>query len=750
MVEAGRSLEDRFQALNQLDAGRRRRIPHIQQLTVTDCGAACLAMVLAYHGKDVRLDEVRSTVDSNRNGTGALDLLNGARRYGMRGRGLSVEIEGLQKLPRGTILFWEFRHFVVFDRMTKNGITIVDPATGRRKVPMDQFRRSFTGAALVLEPAANFRATDQKRANTVWRYLKQILAHSHLLFRIAVVSGLIRVFMLALPIMTGVLVDRVIPRGDYALLQVLAVGVGALVLFNFLASMIRNHVNLHLSTRLEAEMTLNFVGHLVDLPYEFFQSRTTGDLMVRLGSNTQIRDILTSSTLSALLDGSLVSIYLVLLLLASPQLAALTLGLGAARMVLLGVIRRKQKELVSRSLEVESRSQTYQMEMLNGMETLKSLGAEHRAAEHWSNLYVDALNVSLERGRLNAWFDALIGALRMVSPLAILGLGAIEVLSGDLSLGTMLALTALASAFLTPLDSLVNAMTRFQLLSSYLDRIDDVFTTPREQETRTTRPAGRLRGEIRAESVAFRYGPLSPPVVRDVSFNVEPGATLALVGRSGAGKSTLGKLLVGLYRPSSGRILYDGVPLERFDCRSVRAQLGVVTQSPYLFSGSISSNIALANPSLGLDQIIEAAKLAGIHDDILQMPMGYETIVSTGGSSLSGGQRQRIAVARALVHEPRVILLDEATSQLDGVTEAMVRNNLRKHSATQIIIAHRISTIIGADQILVMEAGRVVQVGTHQELLGCDGAYRALVGAQIETDTGVGGHERSVPEASVS
>jgi len=335
---------------------------------------------------------------------------------------------------------------------------------------------------------------------------------------------------------------------------------------------------------------------------------------------------------------------------------------------------------------------------------------------------------------MNAWLGAAMGALTMLSPLAILGVGALEVMSGDLSLGTMLATTALAAAFLAPLDAIVNTTTRIHLLGGHLERIEDVFETPREQSGRLALDSGKLRGRITVEQVSFRYGPLSPDVLRGVSLQLEVGAVLAIVGRSGAGKSTLGRLLVGLFKPTAGRILYDGVPLNHFDIRTVRTQLGVVPQSPYLFSGTILSNITLAHPGVGMTEVVRAAQLAAIHQDIVNMPMGYQTVVGTGGSSLSGGQRQRIALARALVHEPRVILLYEAMNSLDAITERAIVTHLRDQRATQITIAHRMSSIRMADMIIVLERGCAVEIGTHAELVRAGATYAELVSDQLRED----------------
>ena len=739
----------RFSALRRLGGRKQRRIPVVHQNTAMDCAAACLTMVLGHHGKPLALADVRQVVGSGRDGATAEALLAAARWFGLRGRGVRIDrIEDLADLEPGAILHWRFSHFVVLEQLRGDRLHIVDPAGGRRVVSSREARRSFTGVALLFEPAEGWRtgnpagpgfsrepdrqdclsSTTQRGLR---RYLQPLLARSGSLARVLAMSFLVQLFALAVPLLIGVLVDRVVPHQDVDLLVVLALGLAALVGFNLLAVLIRSHLLLDLRTRLDAQLTLDFVDHLVALPYSFFQERSPGDLMMRMNSNATVREILTAGALSTVLDGLLVSLYLVVLVIASPQLSVLVLVLAMLRIVLLLVTRARQKELMTQSLETQSSAQSYEVQMLAGIETLKASGSEHRAVEHWSNLFVDTLNVSLARGRLQAIVDALLAGLAMASPLAILIYGARQVFAGALTLGEMLALNALAAGFLVPLTQLVTTAFQFQLLDSYLDRIDDVMQTPREQEPGASRPADPLRGAIRLENVSFRYGPAAPTVVRDVSVDIPRGSFVAVVGRSGAGKSTLANLLVGLYRPSEGRILFDGGDLAELDLRSVRSQLGVVPQYPYLFGMSIRANIMLADPALPLSRVVEAARLAHIHEDIQAMPLAYDTLLSDGGASLSGGQRQRLALARALVTRPAILLLDEATSALDAITESAIQAELARLRCTRIVVAHRLSTIRHADLILVMDEGRIVEYGTHGELAAGGGTYAELIAQQV-------------------
>jgi ATP-binding cassette subfamily B protein len=726
------SPDARYPALGRLGAPKAaRRIPHVAQLEAADCGAACLAMVLAFWGRHVGLDECRRALRVDGNGTGALTILEVARRYGLRGRGVRAELDELDCLPKGAILHWQFNHFVVFERATAREVVVLDPASGRRRIPMARFAEGFTGVALLLEPGAGFVRGGERRTSAAALFGK-VLSYRPIWARIVVLSVLVQVLALGLPLLTSVLVDRVVPRQDVELLWVLGGGLAMMLGFNFLTTLVRGNLLVHLRTLLDAEMTVGFVDHMVGLPFAFFQRRSAGDLMMRMGSNATVREILTSGALSAVLDGTMVVAYLAVILALSPVLAAVVVGLALGQLGLFLATRRRQRELMTDGLAAQARTSAFEVEMLGGIETIKSMGAEYRAVDRWSNLFTDHLNVSLSRARLDAFVAAAMAAFSMAAPLVVLATGALLVLDGQLSLGTMLGLGALAAGFLGPVAALVSTTFKLQLLGSYLERIEDVVKTPLEQPAASARPAHALQGRITAHRVSFRYGESTKLAVDNVSLDIAPGQFVAIVGPSGAGKSTLAKLLVGLHPPNAGQIAYDGVELHGLELTSVRQQLGVVSQHPTLFGMSVRENIALARPDATLDEVIVAARYAQIHDDIAALPMGYDTVLADGGGSLSGGQRQRLALARALLGWPAVLVLDEATSALDAITEYAVQCALAQLNCTRIVVAHRLSTVMHADAIVVMDEGRIVEWGTHDQLIGRGGVYRRLCDGQLD------------------
>ena len=729
MTKSHQQVVESWPALKKLGfVGGKRAVPFVQQLEWTDCGAASLCMVMAYHGREVKLAEVREAMGIGRDGVSAKSILDTAERYGMQGRGIKVAVEQVKLLKPGTILHWEFNHFVVFDKLVGDAVRINDPATGPRDVRLDEFGKAFTGVAIELIPTDRFTKTKAEKGR-LKRYVHELMSEKGLFSRIIIMSLAMRLVALALPLISGMLLDQVVPRSDYNLLYVCLGAIGGMTAFNLISEIVRSYLLLHLRIALDTRMTLGFLDHMVSLPFGFFQRRSAGDLMMRVESNGTVREIVTSKSMSAVIDGLFVLLYAVIIFWFSPKLGFITIGMAGAEALVFLAARPTFHRLLAADLDKQAKEHSYMIQMLGGMETLKCAGAERLGVEKWSNLYTDELNVKMRRARASAWVDSIRGAIAGLGPMLILTIGATAVMRGEMTIGVMLAMNSLATSLFGPLSQLVASALELQLVKGHMDRIDDVLQTQLEQDRDKAQTPPRLRGGISVKNVSFKYGEQAPLVVQDVSLDIEPGMAVALVGPSGSGKSTLLALLSGMHKPLTGEIQYDGRQLHELDLRAVRQQIGIVPQHPFIFGGTIRENVSLTAPGATLDRIASACRVSCLHDDISAMPMGYDTVVSDGGGSLSGGQRQRVAIARAVIRNPSLMLLDEATSALDNSTEKRVIENLERQRCTRITVAHRLSTIRNADLIIVMDKGRVVEQGKHEQLLTKGGLYSALVKA---------------------
>ena len=712
---------------------QKHRVPEITQMSATECGLACLAMVLSYHGRQTSLSELRAQSGLGRDGLSALSLVKIARNFNMRVRAISLQQSDLSHVPLPAIIHWEFNHFLVVERWLQKGVDVVDPAQGRKRLSHDEFDKGFTGIAITLEPGVHFDRESASPKFSLGSYLFQYAKQTPLVIvEITGTSLLILGFGLISPLLTKFVVDEVLPLKLNSLMAVLGAGLLMLVVTQTAATLLREWLLVYLRARIDMRMMLDFFERMLMLPYKFFQVRSSGDLLARMASNSVIRDTLSNQLITTFLDGSTVIIYFFILIWQSWPFALLALLMGLFQVALLLGSNRAIHDLAHRELTAQGKSQGYMAEALAGMATLKAAGAEQQAMEQWTNLFLEQLNISVRRNYVTVLVNGAQSTLRMIAPLALLWVGAIEVMNNTLSIGTMFALNALASAFLAPMASLVGSGQQLQVVRAHFERLADVSTAEPEQDRVKALPPPLLSGQIRLEHVSFRYDPETPEVLHDINLRIEAGQKVALVGRTGSGKSTLGKLLLGLYLPTEGQVLYDNFPLTSMDYQDVRRQFGVVMQDTALFSGSVRQNIALHDPSMKMEQVVWAAQMAAIHDEIGLMPMGYETMISEGGSAISGGQRQRLALARAVAHHPAILLLDEATSHLDVLTEQQVEHNLRSVHCTQVIIAHRLSTIREADLIVVLDHGTIVEKGSHFELMVRNGYYAQLVRSQAQ------------------
>jgi ABC-type bacteriocin/lantibiotic exporter with double-glycine peptidase domain len=711
-------------------------VPIIQQLGSDDCGPSCLAMVLAAHGVHGAAAECRTLCDAGRGGTPLRTLVAVADHFGLTARTRALTPGGCATLALPAIAHWQSRHFVVVERWTRRRVVIVDPAKGRQVLTPDEFAAGFSGTALELEPRPELRRSAPSRVPLwVW-YLAAMFrdtASQTALVQIIVASLLLQAAGLAAPAFTKLIVDDVGPKNGELSLGLIAAAMAVLVVGKCLTTFLRSVLMIRLQARLDSRLTQGFFEHLLHLPYRFFQGRTSGDLLTRLSSNTMIREILTTQLLSFLLDGPFGLLYVVIIAAISPAFAVLVCGLAIVQAILAAVSLGPLRDIGQRTVMAKTDEQSCLVELMKGIGYIKASGVEERAYDRWATLFRRQLGVFVERSYLTAKVDVALGLARSGSPLVLLWFGAYLVAAELLPLGTMLALTALAASFLTPVTSLVQNAQQLQLLDAYVERLADVLEAEPEGAVAPQRArarATRLAGSIEARDLAYRFTADGPLVVSGVSFTVRPGEKLGIVGATGSGKSTILMLLLGLYRPTAGEVFYDGMPLSDLDPRDVRQCCGVVLQDSAVFGGSIRSNIEINAPGSSREQLNRASRIAGMADEIARFPLGYDTRVAEGGSNLSGGQRQRLAIARAVVTQPSILLLDEASSHLDVASEARLNANLERLRCTRIVIAHRLTAVRSATEILVLDNGHIVERGAHHDLVRRGAMYAALAAAQ--------------------
>ena len=699
-----------------------RAVPFVPQTTAADCGAACLTMVLAFHGCRVTRDQVHAALGVGRDGASALAILRAAEGYGLVGRGVRLAPAAAFRLAPASVLHWEGKHFVVLERAEPGRVVVVDPALGRRELDPDAFARAFSGLALELAPGPSFTTRPQRPPSPTWAALRASLRSSGLALRLGLASLALVALSLAGPLLIAEIVARAAdPRQDLTPWG-LAVAVFALgQLASFVA---RERLLSRLRLHLDRELARGLFSHLVRLPWGFFSLRTSSDLALRLGALGPVRQALAGAAAALLTDGALVVLYLAVLSFWSWPMALAAIGLSLVQILVAWRARAAGERLSARQISAQAQAQGYQWRALAALPALKAMGSEAAAEARWRELHAEAHDAEAARDRYGAGVEGLLHALRVATPLILIWFGALQVSRGALELGPMLGSTYLAMSFLAPIGNLVATFGRLPQIQGHVERVDDILRAAPERPPADAAPLPALSAGIQLRGVSFRHDPSSPDVVREVDLELAAGQRLCIVGRSGAGKSSLAALLLGLVRPTRGEIRLDDVPLDRLDLAALRRRTGAVTQSAALLDGSIRDNIALGAPDASDAEIVAAAEAAAIHADIAAMPMGYDTVLVDGGANLSGGQRQRIALARALVRRPDLLLLDEATSALDPATEAEILRNLAALRCTTVMIAHRPSVAASADVVAVMERGRVVEFGAPDAL---GPAYRELM-----------------------
>ena len=712
-----------------------QQYPFIQQQSSSDCAAACLGMIGRYWGKRWTLHSLRNLAGVGRSGASLKGLAKASESLGFRASPVRASLSRLAEQTNPWIAHWQGNHYIVVYRCKGDRILIADPAMGKRSVSREEFLDSWTGYALLLDPTLQLATTPNEKTS-LGRFLGLMWPYRTLIGQILLASLLIQVFSLITPLFTQIILDRVVVNKSFITLHVFAVGLILFGVWRIGLSATRQYLLDYFSNRLDLTFISGFINHTLSLPLKFFESRQVGDIITRVQEAQKIQAFLTRRAVITWLDTLMVFVYLGLMSYYNWRLTLLVLALIPPIVILTVVaspfLRQRSREI----FQEDAKQNSLVVEMISGVATVKAAASEQEVRWRWEDRLTKMLNVRFKTQNLGNALQSISNLINTLGSTALLWYGATLVIQEQLTIGQFVAFNMLIGNVINPILSLVSLWDELQEVMVSVERLNDVFSSqPEESPQKPLMVLPPLRGEVTFENVSFRYGDDEENyTLSNISFEISAGQTVAIVGRSGSGKSTLVKLLQGLYQSDSGRVCIDGHDVRHVSPQSLRSQLGVVPQECFLFSGTILENITLYRPEFTLEQVIEVAKLAEAHGFIQSLPLGYNTPVGERGSTLSGGQRQRIAIARALLGDPRIMILDEATSSLDTESERRFQQNLARISRdrTTLIIAHRLSTVRHADYILVLDRGILVERGTHEQLINLKGLYYHLAQQQLD------------------
>lgn len=704
------------------------------QMEALECGAAALSMILKYYKRYVPLEQLRLDCGVSRDGTKANNMLKAARKYGLEAKGIKVELGGLKKASYPAVIFWNFNHFVVLEGFKHGKAYIDDPASGRRYVDFDEFDDSFTGIVLLFRPGEEFEKGGSKPA--IWPKIKRRLEGrlSILMFMI-LIGFLMFILGFLYPSFSRFFIDDILVAGSMRQLKPLLAFMGASLVINGVLTWVQQSCLLRFQERISLKTSSEFVQHLFKLPVQFFIQRMPGELCNRIESNTSIANVICEQLISVVINGVTGVFFGVLMFIYDVPLTLMSISLVSVMAVVFLISSAKIK---SKSFKIEMEGGKLSGTTISGIEMIESLkasGSENDFFQQWAGQQAKVVLESQNLALVNLGNSVTPNVISSVLNILVLTLGAFRVMDGHLTIGMLIAYQSLLSSFMGPVSTFIGLGKTLMGIDADMQRVDDVMDYPAppvfkespEVTDDNYLPYERLQGSISMRNVTFGYSRLSPPLLEGFNLELTPGKRIALVGGSGSGKSTIGKLLSCLYEPWDGEILFDGKPVSEIDRKVFSASVSVVDQSISIFDGSVKDNITMWNSTIPIEHYVQAAKDACIHDVIISRPDGYYAKLIEGGKNFSGGQRQRLEIARALAINPRILIMDEATSALDAVTEATVDRNLRRRGCTSIIIAHRLSTIRDCDEIIVLDTGKVVQRGTHEELISQEELYKELI-----------------------
>ena len=712
---------------------KRVKTPTLIQMEALECGAAALGIVLAHFGLYIPLEQLREDCGVNRDGSKASNVLKAARAHGMEGSGYRMEPDHLNTVELPVIIFWNFNHFVVLEGIKGDKVFINDPASGPKVVPYEEFDQAFTGVTLVLEPGPDFKPGGDKPS--VIRALRKRLTIGRSGVAFAILAGLALVLPgLVIPIFSKVFVDNILVDGSRDWLKPLILG---MVLTAFLRAglgWLQSQALLRQQTKLAVISSAKFFRHVLRLPMSFFSQRYGGEIGGRVALNDTVAGLLTGTLASTCISIVTAIFFAAIMVLYDPLLTGIGVLFAMVNILVLKWVNRKRADLKQRVLQENGKLSGTAMGGLQLIETIKASSSESDFFARWSGQVAKFRNALQE---MNRWSNLVMPIPSLVSGLstaAILGLGALKVMDGQMTIGMLVAFQSLMSSFLAPFNSIVQLGTELQTLQGDMTRLDDVMRYRQDplyatESTADTKAGDKIKlsGHVKIKGLTFGYSKLDAPLIENFDLTITPGSRVALVGGSGSGKSTVAKLVSGLFEPWSGKVLFDGKTMRETPREVFLNSFSFVDQDIVLFQGTVRDNMTMWNSAIPHQQIIRAAKDACVHEVIASRPGGYSSVLDENGANLSGGQRQRLEMARALTSDPSFLVLDEATSALDAETEKVIDENLRQRGCSSLIVAHRLSTIRDCDEIVVLDRGKIVQRGRHDEMIKEDGPYKRLI-----------------------
>ncbi len=708
-----------------------KKTPTIYQMENTECGAASLAMIMAYYGKFVPLEEVRIETGVSRDGCKASKIVKGARKYGMKADGYRWELEKLleqKSLP--CIIHWNFNHFVVFEGVKRGYAYLNDPAQGRRRISIEELDEGFTGVALVFEPVEGFEK-QKKQDGIVSSVLRRLEGQSNALLCLIILGLAMVIPSVILPVFTRIFIDDVLGLGNDNWVKILILGMISTVTFKACFTYYQEYLFIIFEKKIALLTTHKLVYHLFRLPMSFFDQRMAGDLASRTTNNDQVCTFVIGELIQNVINVFLSVIYLGLLYAYSPILSLIGLGSVIINVIIAKISANYMARSIMKVQQDEGKMYGVMLSGVRMITTLKAAGVENDYASRVLGNYAKSITRKQEHGKLMQIVNSIPDVTTQLANVLVLLVGGLLVMNGEMTSGMLIAFITILGLFTEPTNQLIEFAQKIQQARADMNRVDDImkyeedkiYSRDSEQELGTE----KLSGQMELDGVSFGYGILDAPLIQDFSFKLECGKSIAFVGASGSGKSTVSKIISGLYLPWSGEIRVDGRPIGEVQPEIVRSSISTVSQEISLFAGTINENITMWDRTIRDEDIIQAAKDACIHDAITLKPGAYDAVLTEGGANLSGGQRQRLEIARALVNNPTILVMDEATSALDAVTEKQIVDNIKRRGCTCVVVAHRLSTIRDCDEIIVLSNGKIVQTGTHDQLSQIPGHYQNLL-----------------------